>query len=221
MGHFHLRHHIGIMHLTSSSTFLRILVAIACIILHINGDADTTVTTRVFFDITIDGKEAGTIVLGLFGLTTPKTVKNFVALATGSEGYGFAGSSFHRVIRDFMIQGGDFDKKDGSGSKSIYGDYFEDESFVVHHYGPGWLSMANAGPDTNGCQFFITLVPTPWLDGRHVVFGKVLEGMDVVRSIENQETDRADHPMSEILISKSGELPVEEAFEVEKEAVDE
>jgi len=198
-----------------------VLLVIVCNAVPSQGDADTTVTNKVFFDITIDGKDAGTIVLGLFGLTTPKTVKNFVAIATGSGDFSYEGTSFHRVIRDFMIQGGDVENKDGSGSTSIYGKYFDDESFVVHHYGPGWISMANAGPDTNGCQFFITLAPTPWLDGKHVVFGKVLEGMDVVRSIENQDTDRSDHPMSEVLISKCGELPVEEPFQVEKEAVDE
>lgn len=175
------------------------------------------VTDTVWFDINIDGKLEGRVEIGLFGKTVPKTVKNFVELAKKPEGEGYKGSKFHRVIREFMIQGGDFTKGDGTGGHSIYGARFEDENFKLKHYGAGWLSMANAGKDTNGSQFFITVKQTPWLDGRHVVFGKIIKGMSVVRKIESANTDTRDRPIKDIVIADCGAEVVAEPFSVTKE----
>ncbi|KIK58968.1 hypothetical protein GYMLUDRAFT_97946 [Collybiopsis luxurians FD-317 M1] len=155
------------------------------------------------FDISIQNQPAGRIVFELYDDVTPKTARNFRELATGKNGFGYTGSIFHRIIPGFMLQGGDFTAQNGTGGYSIYGSRFADENFRVSHSDAGLLSMANSGPNTNGSQFFITTVPTRWLDGLHVVFGEVVEGMDVVRRIEAQGSNTG-HPVRRIVITQSG-----------------
>lgn len=160
-------------------------------------------TPNVYFDIMIDNRYIGQIVIQLYDDIVPKTSNNFRQLAINKN---YQNTIFHRIIKGFMIQGGDFTRGDGTGGVSIYGEKFEDENFHIKHTKPGLLSMANSGPDTNGSQFFITTVPTPHLDNKHVVFGEVISGMDIVEQLENISTNPEDRPNVECKISDSGTI---------------
>ena len=185
---------------------------IAATIMTIASATAAAANPKVALDVTIGGQPAGTLTLELFADTVPKTAENFRALCTGEKGMGksgkplnYAGSPFHRIIPGFMIQGGDFTRGNGTGGESIYGEKFADENFTLKHTGGGILSMANAGPNTNGSQFFITVAETPWLDGKHVVFGKVVDGMDVLKKMEDQGT-RSGQTKTEVVLAGCKEL---------------
>ena len=191
-------------------------------------EESTKVTKRAFFDVSIGGEPAGRFVFGLYGETVPRTVENFVRLCVGDKTdaqgrrLAYGGSPFHRVIKGFMIQGGDFTAGNGTGGLSIYETgKFKDENFRVRHTRRGLLSMANAGPGTNGSQFFVTAAATPWLDGRHVVFGEVLQGLELLGTIEGQATDRSDRPLKPVVVTRAGALDDDDEEVVFAEAAQE
>lgn len=160
----------------------------------------------VYMGINVGNKQLGRIVIKLFSDIVPYTAKNFREIAKGSESnkLNYKGAPFHRIIKDFMIQGGDITNGDGTGGLSIYGGKFQDENFEIPHDRPGLLSMANSGPDTNGSQFFITTGPAPHLDGKHVVFGQVVDGLSIIEYLNSVETDSSDKPLVPVIISSSG-----------------
>ena len=175
--------------------------------------ADSKKNPIVFFEISAKGDPLGRIEMELFADKVPKTAENFRALCTGEKGVGvndvplhYKGSIFHRIIPEFMAQGGDFTEFNGTGGESIYdGEQFDDENFDIKHTEPGLLSMANAGENTNGSQFFLTFVPCPWLDDKHVVFGKVVKGLDVLKKIEEYGS-KSGKPSKHIIIENCGQL---------------
>ncbi|XP_063529923.1 peptidyl-prolyl cis-trans isomerase, rhodopsin-specific isozyme-like isoform X1 [Cydia strobilella] len=179
------------------------------------------VTDQVYLDIQDENKPLGRVVIGLFGDLAPKAVKNFKVLATkGIKGKSYKGTSFNRIIKRFMVQGGDVVSDDGSGSISIYGETFKDENLDTQHTMAGFVSMANKGKDTNGCQFIITTTGTPWLDNIHTVVGRVIEGQNIVHLLEHTSTDVDDRPLRSVFIADCGLLPTPQPFYISDDPYD-
>jgi len=180
---------------------------------------DLLVTKKVFFDISIDDEPSGRIVIALFGETCPVTVQNFASLARGNfrgdNKLSYNNTIVHRIVQDFVIQMGDVVENDGTGGRSIYGQYFADENFYLSHWGPGWVAMANSGPDSNNSQFIILLSKARWLDRKHVVFGKVVEGMSVVEDIAEVETDEFAFPVVPVEVVNVGVIPVKNPYKID------
>jgi peptidylprolyl isomerase len=192
-------------------TFVQLITGTSSPALMMASQSTANVVDKVFFDVTIGGKPSGRIVIGLYSNDLPRTCENFRCLATGEKGKAlhFKNSPFHRVIPNFMLQGGDITTGNGYGGKSIYGNKFRDEAFLFTHDAPGTLSMANSGPNSNGSQFFICTAKTPWLDGKHVVFGRVVEGMDLVKKIESYGSSPSGKTSEKIVVSDCGQLSAE------------
>ncbi|KAL2346047.1 hypothetical protein Fmac_000047 [Flemingia macrophylla] len=212
----------AISFLVQPRCLLLFLVFSICLIFAISGskwleekeEGEPEITHRVFLEVDIDGQRLGRIVIGLYGQVVPKTVENFRALCSGEKGKSdsgvklhYKGIPFHRIISGFVIQGGDIVHRDGRGYESVYGGTFPDENFKIKHSHAGVVSMVNSGPDSNGSQFFITTVKASWLDGEHVVFGKVVQGMDTVFAIEGGAGTYNGKPRKKVVIADSGEIP--------------
>lgn len=173
------------------------------------------VTSQVYMKFRHGKEPLGRVVIGLFGEEAPRTVENFRQLCiNGVNGMSYSGSYIHRIIERFLIQGGDVVTGDGQGAISIYGDHFEDENTAINHTGPGFLGMANRGPDTNGCQFYVTCMATPWLNGKHTIFGKVVEEQGIIHAIEKVKTDSDDRPLKPVVITECGDEPLKSPYYV-------
>ncbi len=203
------------------SIFLLFLSLVSCGVLGdaSNSDSDPPITSKVFFDIKQGDIRYDRIVIGLFGTVVPKTTENFKALISGEKSFGYNHTVFHRVIKDFMIQGGDFENADGTGGYSIYGPRFKDENFNLKHDKIGRLSMANAGEDTNGSQFFITTVLTSWLDGHHVVFGQVISGIEDILKISITKVNKSSKPDTPVEIVNCGVLEILQEVDINQKPV--
>lgn len=194
---------------------LSLLLVLALSMSPFTDAAKYRVTSQVYMKFRHGQQPLGKVVFGLFGDDAPRTVKNFRELCTtGVDGMTYTGTYIHRIIERFLIQGGDVVSGDGNGAISIYGEHFEDENTSINHTGPGFLGMANRGPDTNGCQFYVTAMATPWLDGKHTIFGKVVDEQAIIHAIEKVKTDSDDQPLKPVVITECGDEPLKSPFTV-------
>lgn len=192
-----------------------VLLLVAAAALSSGEAAQYRVTSQVYMKFRHGTQPLGKVVFGLFGEDAPKTVENFRQLCiNGVDGMSYTGTYIHRIIERFLIQGGDVVSGVGNGAISIYGQHFEDENLTINHTGPGFLGMANRGPDTNGCQFYVTAMATPWLNGKHTIFGKVVEEQAIIHAIEKVKTDSDDSPLKPVVITECGDEPMNKPFTV-------